>query len=68
MKVVEKMWVRWWRVVTWGNNVAVVVAGTGTGTGTGTADGGGGGGTRVAATVEVVMGRSHLWGGFLDPE
>lgn len=57
MKVVEKMWVRWWRVVTWGNNVAVVVAGTGT------ADGGGGGGTRVAATVRVVVGRSHLWNG-----
>lgn len=54
MKVVEKMWVRWRRVVTWGN-VAVVVAGTGT------ADGGSGGGRRLAATVDVVGMRGHLW-------
>lgn len=55
MKVVEKMWVRWWRIVTWGN-IAVVVAGAGAGAGTGAADGG----RRVAATVEVVGVRGHL--------
>lgn len=57
IKVVEKMRIRWWRVVTWGGVAVVAVV---AGTGTGTVDGGRSGGRRVAASVEVAV-RGHLW-------